>query len=140
MKYKLLDPAVMGDNPLYTTYSPYVICTALQDEQASSSLTLTDQLWSPSCRNPIPLQLFQIYQHFHLHSEVSRVIKTNNPIYPLYSNKQEGTTQATSNQIPPKDPWKHTEPKELTTLVFIDDKNYVHYHTIEERRSDSLDI
>ena len=32
-KYKLLDPAAITNDDLYTTYGPYAICLAIQEER-----------------------------------------------------------------------------------------------------------
>ena len=61
-KYKLLDPATMSMDPQHTTYGPYAVCAALQEEP-SSDLTI---------------QCFKYKQFGH---------KANNPACPMYGSK-----------------------------------------------------
>ena len=118
-KYKLLDPAAMTTDPLYTTYGPYAVCAALQEEHGR---LISDSDWpalasklpesntaptnhkddSPSSEDQQHIQCFKCKQFGH---------KANNPICPLYVPKRDNdNTSSSSNKLRPKDPWKYIEP------------------------------
>ena len=49
-KYKLLDPASMTKDPLYTSYGPYAVCAKLQEEHGK---LISDSDW-PALTTKLP--------------------------------------------------------------------------------------
>ena len=129
-KYKLLDPALIGNDPLYTTYRPYAICSTLQEEHGK---LLSDSDW-PALATKLPesntvesstevivsslidneVQCYKCKKFGH---------KANNPICPMYQSRQE-KTPSSNQKLCPKDPWKYVEPRDLTSPVLVDDKKW----------------
>ena len=129
--YHLKDPVTMGDDPAYTSVGPYAICAALQEEHGrliadsdwpalatklpeSNAVTPEETMDTP----PKQFQCFKCKQWGH---------KANNPACPLFSKKPspKPTQDSFSNRrLKPKDLWKYVEPKDLTKLVIIYDKEW----------------
>ena len=131
-KYKLLDPAAMGKDALFTTYGPYAICAALQEQHGrllsdsdwpalatklpeSNTATATNDTPLPPSTSTSTVQCYKCKQYGH---------KANNPICSLYTQKRESHQPAVGNKMRPKDPWKYIEPKDLTTPVIIDNHKW----------------
>ena len=137
-KYRLLDPALMGEDAEYTSYGPYTICSKLQDEHGKLILEsdwpalVTKLPESNSAPAETPYQIStatdKAIQCYKCHQ---RGHKTNNPKYPLFNQKKpnetphvpQGQTKKPSNSRP-KDPWKYIEPKDLTQPCIVDDHSW----------------
>ena len=132
-KYKLLDPATMSMDPQYSTYDPYTVCAALQEEHGqlisdsdwpALATKLSESNVMPTNHNPnndqmkptpdLTIQCFKCKQFGH---------KANNPVCPMYSSKKSDGSSS-SPKLRPKDPWKYIEPRDLTTPVEIDGKRW----------------
>ena len=138
-KYRLRDPASMGNDPEYTSFGPYAICAALQDEHGKliadadwpalatklpESNTTGNIEMSPTKSLEKPVQCYRCKQWGH---------KANNPICPLFSTRKISGPGAPDTQEPrsekdkkgkPKDPWKYIEPRDLTQPVDIDGRKW----------------
>ena len=133
-KYRLCDPASMGNDQDYTSFGPYAICAALQDEHGK---LIADSDW-PALATKLPesnstgdaddsklldkIQCYRCKQYGH---------KANNPICPLFSTRR--STGSGNNEVQegpsdkrnkPKDPWKYIEPRDLTQPVEIDGRKW----------------
>ena len=131
-KYKLLDPASMGNDPQYTTVGPYAICSTLQEEHGklisdsdwpalstklpeSNSATTEMQTKEPDSPLQNKIQCYKCKQWGH---------KANDPRCPLFRKKDDTEGATKSTRFKPKEPWKYTEPKDLTKPIVIDDKEW----------------
>ena len=103
-KYRLLDPATMGDDSSYTLYGPYAICATLQDEHGK---LIADSDWPalatklpesnaaiPEPKNPGEVQCYRCFQWGH---------KANDPKCPLFSQRKSAESQPKEAQAPVED-------------------------------------
>lgn len=131
-KYKLLDPAAMGNDPLYTTYGPYAICSTLQEEHGKY---ISDSDWPalavklpklnsaatdlPSSDSNLPqtplVQCYKCKQWGH---------KANDSCCPMFKKREPNDGSAKNSRFKTKEPWKYVEPRDLTTPIEIDGKKW----------------
>ena len=131
-KYKLLDPASIANDALYTFYGTYAICSAIQEEHGR---LISDSDWpalakklpeSNSAKTPIPNDKSDPIQYYKF-KEFGH--KANDPICPLYETRQKKPSSL-SPKIKVKDSWKYIEPKDLSKPVTIDGKDWYFLHPL----------
>jgi len=138
-KYRLLDPATMGQDADYSKCGPYAICATLQDEHGkliagSDWPALATQL--PES-NSAPAGSSSAVTDFQCYKCLQWGHKANDPQCPLFNRSKAGSSPAStdkpaapassgkpSTRLKPKDPWKYVEPKDLTKPIIIDDKHW----------------
>ena len=133
-KYKLLDPAAITNDALYTTYGPYSICAKLQEEHGklisdsdwpalatklpeSNSLpvdSVDTQIVTPAAEPSIQCYCCKQFGH-----------KVNNLACPQYSSRgKRDSSMTTPVRQKPKDPWKYVEPKDLSRPIVTEGKQW----------------
>ena len=133
-KYRLLDPASMGEDAEYTSYGPCAICSKLQDEHGkliaesdwtALAMKLPESNSAPAGPlNQVPTSTEKAIQCYKCHQWGH---KANDPKCPLFTQRKPNDTPSVPqgqakkpSHTRPKDPWKYIEPKDLVQPCIVD--------------------